>query len=255
MPSSSLRTGVSKWPGTRKPHRRLPTGGCVEGSSCLPSTRWCVRTRRKSERRSGWFRRGGETARSTPDSRHSSSRIGAKTTADYRDLDHGYAVTVHKAQGVSVDRAYVLADPMFDRHAGYVALSRHKQYCELRFGRDEFARSRDLVKALERERPKEMAVDYERAEKSNIALERRLEAFEKLQDAYEAAKTDRREARLAGRSVKPFTDRVDAQRQKLVEAAKDCLGSEKLSVEKRKELEQVVEREDRSRGRGMGFER
>lgn len=47
--------------------------------------------------------------------------------ADYAAFDHGYAVTVHKAQGVTVDRAYVLASSQVDGHLGYVALSRHRE--------------------------------------------------------------------------------------------------------------------------------
>ena len=47
----------------------------------------------------------------------------AVDTKFYKHLDHGYAATVHKAQGSTVDRTYVLATPHFDRHATYVALS------------------------------------------------------------------------------------------------------------------------------------
>ena len=38
---------------------------------------------------------------------------------DYGDVDHGYAVTVHKAQSVTVDRAHVLATPI-DPHVAHV---------------------------------------------------------------------------------------------------------------------------------------
>lgn len=41
---------------------------------------------------------------------------------DYHDLDHGYATTIHKAQGSTVDRTYVLASRYFDRYTSYVAL-------------------------------------------------------------------------------------------------------------------------------------
>lgn len=44
----------------------------------------------------------------------------------YADIDHGYAATIHKAQGVTVDWAHVLATSGLDRHSSYVALSRHR---------------------------------------------------------------------------------------------------------------------------------
>ena len=43
----------------------------------------------------------------------------------YKHLDLGYAATTHKAQGVTVKRAFVLTgDPMTDLHLGYVQASR-----------------------------------------------------------------------------------------------------------------------------------
>ncbi len=46
------------------------------------------------------------------------------TYLDSRALVHGYATTIHKAQGLTVDRAYVLADDRLTRETGYTALSR-----------------------------------------------------------------------------------------------------------------------------------
>jgi hypothetical protein len=81
---------------------------------------------------------------------------------DYAQLDHGYAATIHKAQGVTVDRSHVLATPGLDRHAAYVALSRHRDAVQLHYGQDDFAGRRELVRALSRERSKNMASDYVR---------------------------------------------------------------------------------------------
>jgi Ti-type conjugative transfer relaxase TraA len=81
---------------------------------------------------------------------------------DYNQLDHGYAATIHKAQGVTVDRVHVLATPGLDRHASYVALSRHRERVDLHFGRDDFADDSKLARTLSRERAKDMASDYGR---------------------------------------------------------------------------------------------
>jgi hypothetical protein len=82
---------------------------------------------------------------------------------DYANIDHGYAATVHKSQGVTVDRVHVLATPGLDRHAAYVALSRHRDSVDLHYGRDDFADQGKLVRALSRERGKDMASDYRQA--------------------------------------------------------------------------------------------
>jgi Ti-type conjugative transfer relaxase TraA len=105
---------------------------------------------------------------------------------DYSQVDHGYAATIHKAQGVTVDRVHVLATPGMDRHAAYVALSRHREGTDLHYGRDDFADRDRLVGALSRERGKDMASDYVRefADRRAIVLPvppaRQLDMFEGL---------------------------------------------------------------------------
>ena len=89
-------------------------------------------------------------------------RAVALDVKDYSALDHGYAATVHKAQGVTVDRVHVLATPGLDRHAAYVALSRQRDRVDLHYGADDFADERRLVQALSRDRGKDMASDYVR---------------------------------------------------------------------------------------------
>lgn len=78
----------------------------------------------------------------------------------YKDLDHGYASTIHKSQGVTVDRAHILASGHMDRHAAYVALSRHRDGLALHYSQETFATRADLVRTLGRDRPKDMAQDY-----------------------------------------------------------------------------------------------
>ncbi len=92
---------------------------------------------------------------------------------DYNKIDHGYAATIHKAQGMTVDRAHVLATPGMDAHSSYVALSRHRDGVELHYGRDDFANQDRLVRTLSRDRAKDMASDYERADPVQSYAERR----------------------------------------------------------------------------------
>lgn len=42
-------------------------------------------------------------------------------------LDHGYALTIHKAQGTTCDRTFVLGDETLRRESGYTALSRGRE--------------------------------------------------------------------------------------------------------------------------------
>jgi hypothetical protein len=83
---------------------------------------------------------------------------------DYDRIDHGYAATIHKAQGMTVDRTHVLATPGLDAHGSYVALSRHRDGMDLHYGRDDFADQDRLIRTLSRDRAKDMASDHEPAQ-------------------------------------------------------------------------------------------
>ena len=92
---------------------------------------------------------------------------------DYAHVDHGYAATIHKAQGMTVDRGHVLATPGMDRHSSYVGMTRHRDGLALHYGRDDFKDDAQLARTLSRERAKDMASDYARVDPAKEFAERR----------------------------------------------------------------------------------
>jgi len=66
-------------------------------------------------------------------------------TDSYQAIDHGYATTIHKNQGATVDRAFVLASSTMDRHLTYVAMTRHRDSVQLYADIKEFAKAGRLV--------------------------------------------------------------------------------------------------------------
>ncbi|TAV84050.1 Ti-type conjugative transfer relaxase TraA, partial [Rhizobium ruizarguesonis] len=78
----------------------------------------------------------------------------------YQSFDHGYATTIHKTQGATVDRSFVLASTTMDRHLTYVAMTRHREEVQLYAGLDAFKTERALTEALSRSGVKETTLDY-----------------------------------------------------------------------------------------------
>jgi hypothetical protein len=78
----------------------------------------------------------------------------------YNQLDHGYAATIHKAQGVTVDRAYVLGSKYFDAHSAYVGMSRHRTSVDLFWSREEFPHYSALIQTFSWDRGKDVSLDY-----------------------------------------------------------------------------------------------
>lgn len=91
--------------------------------------------------------------------------------AEAGHLAHGYAMTVHKAQGATCDHALVLVDETMPREAIYTAMSRGRQrndlYLAVNAGRDDIAHApeitRDpvdvLIAGIERSAAQQMATD------------------------------------------------------------------------------------------------
>ncbi|TIX93570.1 Ti-type conjugative transfer relaxase TraA [Rhizobium sp. P44RR-XXIV] len=65
-------------------------------------------------------------------------RIVTIPTKSYQSFDHGYATTIHKTQGATVDRAYVMVSQTMDRHLTYVAMTRHRDGVQLYASQEEF---------------------------------------------------------------------------------------------------------------------
>ncbi|MGO8498413.1 Ti-type conjugative transfer relaxase TraA [Rhizobium ruizarguesonis] len=78
----------------------------------------------------------------------------------YQAFDHGYATTIHKTQGATVDRSFVLASTTMDRHLTYVAMTRHREEVQLYAGLDAFKTERALTETLSRSGVKETTLDY-----------------------------------------------------------------------------------------------
>ncbi|MBD9489983.1 Ti-type conjugative transfer relaxase TraA [Ensifer sp. ENS11] len=81
----------------------------------------------------------------------------------YRNVDVGYATTIHKSQGATVDRVKVLASLSLDRHLTYVAMTRHREDLGVYYGRRSFSKSGGLIPILSRRNAKETTLDYEKS--------------------------------------------------------------------------------------------
>jgi hypothetical protein len=119
-------------------------------------------------------------------------------------VDHGYATTIHKAQGVKVDCAYMLASSHLDRHAAYVGLTRHREGVELHWAREDVRDRSGLERVLSRERAKDTTLDYQAgfAERRGIDMSKAVmpEIAKGQRDSVPAHSTAARlEARLAER--------------------------------------------------------
>jgi len=133
----------------------------------------------------------------------------AFSPAEYDHIAHGYAVTIHKSQGATVDRTYVLADPMMNRNASYVALTRHREGLRVYSDRETFDNREHLDRALSRAPSKDLARDYAAA-----AIERHAARLEPLREQSRGLQAERYELRTSIATI----DQAAAEAQRLGEA-------------------------------------
>jgi hypothetical protein len=135
---------------------------------------------------------------------------------DYAHIDHGYAATIHKSQGVTVDHAHVLASDGLDRHAAYVGMSRHREGLAVHYGADDFKDRDQLVRTLSRERAKDTTLDF--AERRGLSHSDQVRSeiqvppdLAQAERALRAAPAGQAPSRFAGFKPRPAPEREEGR--------------------------------------------
>lgn len=126
---------------------------------------------------------------------------------EYNHVDHGYARTIHKEQGNTVDRAFVYLSPTMDAQLSYVALTRHRDAVSLYAAREDYRSERELTEMMTRDRLQDSTalyrdrVDYQEivrgfAERRGFPTTRVLADFVKANLLYLRERFDRLAARF-----------------------------------------------------------
>lgn len=169
---------------------------------------------------------------------------------------HGYAMTVHKSQGMSTARTYVLGTPELYAELGYTALSRHQQSCRfyLNAGEtpaeqlelDAAGEQRDqtltrIERALGRSRAQEMALDVHERDADltrmpDIQLAERAGRLDELLNSYPKA------ARDADRHADELQRRAEEIRGHEARLAASRAAREAMGVLRRSERARLDER-------------
>ena len=173
--------------------------------------------------------------------RHVSVSVG-----DYAAIDHGYATTIHKSQGATTDRAFVLASPTMDRHLAYVAMTRHRDTVRLYAGRDEFKDKAALSAKLSRAGNKETTLDYEPIRQdSGLMGQYQEEGY-----APETNEEDQRRT-LVENWMKPVRERSTGRDAESYTSAKELESAEE--AERREAIEKWL-KTGREHGKDRGLE-
>lgn len=79
----------------------------------------------------------------------------------YQFIEHGYALTVHKSQGMTVDNASILIDSTYwDRHLAFVAMTRHREKLNIYANTTIHLDLESLTRTLSRTSTKDNVIDW-----------------------------------------------------------------------------------------------
>ena len=111
----------------------------------------------------------------------SSGELTELPAAALHSFDHGYAVTIHKSQGATVDRSFVLPSDYMDRQVSYVALTRHRSGVEIHMPRNRFESVGDMADVLSKTRLQTFSAkdDLDRAATPGFGLDARLDHLQR----------------------------------------------------------------------------
>ncbi|NLT06672.1 MAG: relaxase domain-containing protein [Solirubrobacterales bacterium] len=176
-------------------------------------------------------------------------------------VDHGYALTIHKAQGMTTQRTFVLASPDLARELGYVAASRHTD--EARFyvnapdpqdrppGEPDYGDRLlwdDLKTALGVERAKHLALDQTEidAKLGQLSTAELLEIQDRGRTLLTSIPSQWQRARDA-EAVQQAASRLSSREKQLAQARTALEQTSRLRRRDRAEIQQRIwQLEDRS---------
>ncbi len=181
--------------------------------------------------------------------------LGRVTSYGDPALQYAYAATTYQAQGATVDRAYVMADPSMDRQELYVAASRSREETyfyatpEVQFDREEIAphspHSRQglehIAQAAERDGAQSAA--HDEALRSSLGRLSTEDLMQRRAELRAEAGAERHNEESHGRLAEQI-ERADRDLDRVAEQAERV--GELPRRQRRPELERLQARADRS---------
>ncbi|MBY0501849.1 MAG: AAA family ATPase [Alphaproteobacteria bacterium] len=87
-------------------------------------------------------------------------------------FDHGWTITIHKSQGTTVDRTFVLASFEMTQNLAYVSMTRHREWVKVFGSSFDFWRPEKLPQVLSKSGEKLSAADYLDTESLNQLMKK-----------------------------------------------------------------------------------